>query len=67
MGLPSVNPWAVVLVIGVPAVAKIVIVMWSLRGTKPAERPKILTAVADLFPVASWARSRRQRNEIDQP
>ena len=57
--LPAVEPLAVAIAIGIPVLGKIVIVLWSLRGTKPADRPAIIEAIACLFPIASWQRTRR--------
>ena len=58
--------WYVALVVGIPVLGKTVVVVWSLRGTTPNERPKILRAVARLFPIASWS-MRRQFSERSDP
>lgn len=42
---PAVAVGAVV----VTAVGRIIIVCWSLRGTKPEDRPEIIRALAELF------------------
>jgi hypothetical protein len=58
--------WYVVLVVGIPVLGKVIIVVWSLRETKPRDRPQILRAVAHLFPIASWS-LRRRRAEPERP
>jgi hypothetical protein len=57
--MAAVEPLAVALAIGIPVLGKIIIVLWSLRGTQPADRPRIIESVASLFPVTSWQRARR--------
>jgi hypothetical protein len=61
MGLLAFDPVVVALAIGIPVLGKTVIVLWSLRGTRPEDRPKIIDSVAGLFPATSWSRSRRRR------
>ena len=60
-GLAGLDPLAVALAIGIPIVGKIVIVVWSLRGTKPEERPRIIDSIAGLFMATSWQRALRRR------
>jgi hypothetical protein len=60
VGIASIGPWwGVAIVVGLPVAGKVVITIWSLRGTKPADRPRIIQAVADLFPITAWSRTRR--------
>ncbi len=61
----AASPWVALIAITVAAVARVVIVMWALRGTKPDDRPKILRAVACLFPVTSWTQARRKPEDED--
>ena len=63
----AASPWIALIAIVVATVARIVIVMWALRGTKPDDRPKILRAVACLFPVTSWTQSRRKSEDENDP
>jgi hypothetical protein len=47
--MPSLNLaewWPVITVV---VTGKVIIVCWSLRGTKPEDRPAIITALAELF------------------
>lgn len=45
----AVNGWIVAAAIGIPVLGKIIIVCIALRGARPAERPKIISALAELF------------------
>ena len=45
----SADVWAVAVVVGVPAIGKIVIVYVALRGAPSKDRPKIISALAEVF------------------
>ena len=47
--MQSADVWVVALIVGVSAITKIIIVCLALRGTSPAERPKIISALAEMF------------------
>jgi hypothetical protein len=49
----AVNGWMVAAAVGLPVLGKIIIVCVALRGARPAERPKIISALAQLF---GWRR-----------
>jgi len=54
----STATWTVVAALAIPAVAKIVIVSIALRGTSPGSRPKIISALAELF--RWWGQPKRR-------
>jgi hypothetical protein len=54
----SAYVWTVAGVIGVPAITKITIVCMALRGAAPEHRPKIISALAEMF--RWWRRFGRQ-------
>jgi hypothetical protein len=56
----DVSPWVAAIAVGVPAIGKVIIVAIALRKTKPGERASILSAIAELFPASSLARTRRK-------
>lgn len=41
-------PWLIIATI-VPSTAKLLGIMWSLRGTTPTERPSIIRAMAAVY------------------
>jgi hypothetical protein len=48
----NIAEWSPVIALGavvVTAVGRIIIICWSLRGTKPEDRPAIITALAEMF------------------
>lgn len=51
----TIDGWVIILVICLPVLARVVIVTVALRGAQPADRPKIITALAEMF--RWWRRS----------
>ncbi|KOX14994.1 hypothetical protein ADK66_03060 [Micromonospora sp. NRRL B-16802] len=50
-----VEPWlALALGLGVPAIMKLLMLMWATRGVSPKERVAIIKALAELFRAGSW-------------
>lgn len=50
VGMISVAGWWPVIALGAMVVTgNVIIVCWSLRGTKPKDRPAIIAALAELF------------------
>lgn len=45
----SIDGWVVLAAIALPVLAKITIVCVALRGAEPADRPRIISALAELF------------------
>jgi hypothetical protein len=51
----SVDVWTVAVVLGIPAISKIIIFCVALHGAPPENRPKIISALAKMF---RWRRRR---------
>lgn len=45
----TANIWVIAVIIGTSMIGKIVIFCVALRGASPAERPKIISALARIF------------------